>query len=101
MSRSISPRILKLLILSAGLLGLLLRFTLLHTAADEKGLLITGHWADTGVWLLTAAVIGVIFLVSRHCASPACCDTAVSPSILRCAGSLVAAWVSCFPVPPR
>ena len=91
MSRSVSSRILKILTLSAGLLGLLLRFTLLHTAVDEKGLLVTGHWADTGVWLLTAAVIGVIFLVSRHCASPACCDTAVFPSILRCAGSLVAA----------
>ena len=91
MSRSVSSRILKILTLSAGLLGLLLRFTLLYTAVDEKGLLVTGHWADTGVWLLTAALIGLICLALRRCTGPASYDAAFPASLLRCAGSLVAA----------
>ncbi len=91
MSRSVSPRISKFLVLSAGLLGLLLRLTLLRTAVDEKGLLLAGHWADTGSWLLTAAIIGIIFLVLRRCAGPEVYNAAFPASALRCAGSLVAA----------
>lgn len=91
MSRSVSPRILKFLALAAGLLGLLMRFVLLRTGVDGKGLLITGHWADTGSWLLTAAVIGMIFLCLRRCTGQPGCNAAFSPSPLRAAGSLVAA----------
>ena len=91
MSRSVSPRILKYLALAAGLLGLLLRFLLLQTAVDDKGLLISGHWAGTGSWLLTAAVIGIIFLALRNCTGPEGRETAFPASPFRCAGSLVAA----------
>ena len=91
MSRSVSPRILKYLALAAGLLGLLLRFLLLQTAVDDKGLLISGHWAGTGSWLLTAAMIGMSFLCLRRCAGQPGCDAAFPPSPLRAAGSLVAA----------
>mgnify|MGYP003301256897 CR=1 FL=1 len=62
MSMSAKPNQLKLFVAAAGLLGLLLRLVLLETALDEKGLLVSGHWADVGVWLLTAAVIGMICL---------------------------------------
>lgn len=91
MSRSVSPRILKYLALAAGLLGLLMRFALLRTGVDEKGLLITGHWASTGSWLLTAAVIAIIFLALRNCTGPEGWETAFPLSLFRCAGSLVAA----------
>ena len=47
--------------LGAGLLGLLLRVLLYSTGIDRRGLLISGHWAQIALWLLTAAVIGGIF----------------------------------------
>ena len=84
MSMSAKPNQLKLLIAVSGLLGLLLRFVFLQ-ATDERGLLVTGHWADTGVWLLTAAVIGIIFLfVGRQV-------EAKEAALPGCIGALVAA----------
>ena len=91
MSLSRKSNQLKLLLTAAGLLGLLLRFVLLQTAADEKGLLVTGHWADIGSWLLTAAMVGIIFFSLRHCTGPADYSAAFPKSMLRCIGSLVAA----------
>ena len=91
MSLSRKSNQLKLLLTAAGLLGLLLRFVLLQTAIDEKGLLVTGHWANTGSWLLTAAMVGVIFFSLRHCTGPKDYNAAFPKSALRCAGSLVAA----------
>lgn len=91
MSRSVSPRILKFFALAAGLLGLLLRLTLLQTGMDDQGLLVTGHWADTASWLLTAATIGIVFLYTRKCTGQNAYDTAFPASALRAAGSLIAA----------
>ena len=91
MSRSISPRILKFLAMSAGLLGLLLRLVLLQTAVDEKGLLIAGHWADSGSWLLTAVIIGIIFLALGRGAGPKTYPAAFPASVFRCVGSLIGA----------
>jgi len=91
MSRRISLPLFKYLIPTAGLLGLLLRLVLLQTAVDEKGLLVSGHWADTGSWLLTAAVIGFIILGLRRCTGPEAHSAAFAASVFRCAGSLVAA----------
>ena len=82
---SAKPNQLKLLIAASGLLGLLLRFVLLKTALDEKGLLVCGHWADTGVWLLTAAVIVMIFLFVGRQTEPK--ETALP----GCIGALIAA----------
>lgn len=91
MSLSRKSNQLKLLLTAAGLLGLLLRFVLLRTAVDEKGLLVTGHWADTGSWLLTAAMIAVIFFSLRHCTGSKDYNAAFPQSMLLCVGSLVAA----------
>lgn len=53
----------KHLILSAGLLGGLLRALLYLTGTDEKGLLIPWHWAHVGLWAVTAATaVGIVFL---------------------------------------
>ena len=91
MSRLISSTIFKYSVPAVGLLAFLLRFLLLRTGVDDQGLLVTGHWADTASWLLTAAVIGAVILFTRKSAGPEACDEASAPSALRCAGSLVAA----------
>lgn len=49
---------------AAGVLGLLLRIWL-FSAIDEKGLLPAKHFADTAVFLLTAIVLGLLFLITR------------------------------------
>ena len=92
MWQNTSPRILKITVLSAGLLGLLLRLVLLQTGVDEKGLLITGHWADYSSWLLTAGVIGLIFLSQRNRTGPADYSVAFPASPVRSVGSLIAAF---------
>ena len=46
---------LKILIPAAGLLGALLRCVFYLTGTDEKGLLVTGHWAHIALWILTGA----------------------------------------------
>lgn len=91
MTRRITPQIFKYLTLAAGIVALLLRFVLLETGVDEKGLLVTGHWADRAVWLLTAVMIGCIFLFARKYTGPDACHTASPASVPRCIGSLVAA----------
>ena len=91
MSSNLKTKYLKWLVAAAGLLAMMLRFTLLQTGVDERGLLATGHWADTGSWLLTAATIGVIFFSLRHCTGPKTYDAVFPRSMLRCAGSLIAA----------
>ena len=91
MPLTLKPNQLKLLTAATGILGLLLRHVLLQTNVDEKGLLIAGHWADSAVWLLTAAVIGVIFFALGRCEGVKAYESAFPASTLRCVGALVAA----------
>lgn len=49
---------------AAGFLGLLLRLWL-FSAIDEKGLLPAKHFADTAVFILTAIVMGILFLITQ------------------------------------
>lgn len=70
MKRSVKPSLLKYATLSAGILGLALRLVLYTTGMDENGLLLTGHWADIGTWLLTAAVILGLFLLRKKIPLP-------------------------------
>ena len=51
--------------LGAGLLGICLRLWLFAGGIDEKGLLITGHPANILLFILTAAVMAVLFLRLR------------------------------------
>lgn len=91
MSTNLKSKYLKLFVVAAGLLGLMLRAVLFATGMDEKGLLMSGHWADTAVWLLTAAVIGASFFALRRCAGPEVYDDAFPAPTLRAIGCLVAA----------
>lgn len=63
MTQVVRWRILKYLVPVSGILCYLLRSTLYSSGVDEKGLLVTGHWAATGLWLLTALTAGILFLL--------------------------------------
>lgn len=51
---------LQLFTLSAGLLGILLRVVLFTTGIDENGLLVSGHWARSGLLALSVLVCLVL-----------------------------------------
>lgn len=70
MKRSVKPEFLKYLVLGAGGLGLLLRTLLYHTGIDEKGLLISGHWAAVLLWVLTFATAAALLLLTRSIQGP-------------------------------
>lgn len=70
MKLSVKSENLKYLILGAGGLGLVLRTALYTTGIDEKGLLIQGHWASIGVWLLTALSAAALVLLTRSIRGP-------------------------------
>lgn len=50
---------------ATGILGLLLRIWL-FSAIDENGLLPAKHAADSGLFILTAITLGVVFLATRN-----------------------------------
>lgn len=91
MTLAVKPNLIKVATLAAGGLGLTLRSILFATGLDHKDLLVTGHWAGTAVWLLTAAVIGLIFFTTKMCAGPESFDEAFPASSFRASGALVAA----------
>ena len=62
MNRYIKSTYLPLISLGAGLLTMLLRFILLATGEDDKGLLVTGSFADIFSWLLAVATMVVILI---------------------------------------
>lgn len=91
MKLTVKPLHFKYLILGAGGLGLVLRVLLYATGIDEKGLLVTGHWAHWGVWLLTAATAAVLFLLSRPIQGPERYEDAYPVSFSAAAGCFLAA----------
>ena len=65
MNKIFKPVLAPILALAAGVVGFFLRFWLFRTGIDDKGLLVTGHAADTACWILTALVILVLALCVR------------------------------------
>ena len=65
MKHPFRSHILPLFTMGAGGLGFALRLWL-FSAVDEKGLLPAKHPAGTLLFLLSAAVLGILFLASRH-----------------------------------
>ena len=90
MALKLQARAMKYLIVAAGILGFALRTVLYTTGIDDKGLLVAGHWVDSGVFLLTAAVAAVLFLWCRNLTGETGYADAFQPSALRAAGSVVA-----------
>lgn len=70
MKKPINPENLKYLTLGAGGIGLVLRMVLYHTGMDEKGLLISGHWAGVALWVLTGLLAAVLFFMARPIQGP-------------------------------
>ena len=56
--------------LGAGALGLLLRILMYRTGVDYRNLLISNHWTQIALWILTAAVIAGIFLLRNRIPQP-------------------------------
>lgn len=79
---------LKYLILCTGLLCAGLRSILYLTGTDPKGLLVSGHWAHIAVWVLTAAVAGVLTIA---CIPPKNDDLPRMPAPLGVLGCFPAA----------
>ena len=71
MKLAVKSKQMKLLLVGAGALGYLFRTALYTGGVDEKGLLVSGHWAQTGIWLVTAAVALALLLWRRSLAIPA------------------------------
>ncbi|MBR4290058.1 MAG: hypothetical protein IKT52_05390 [Oscillospiraceae bacterium] len=59
-----NPKLLKLLILGSGILGLVLRIVFYATGVDGRGLLVSNHPAVIALWCLTAAVAAVLLVFS-------------------------------------
>lgn len=91
MKLSVKPVLLKLLTLAASGLGLMLHVVLLATGIDEKGLLISEHWAGRGLWILTAAMVAIVFLLTRPIRGSARYRDAHPASVIAGIGAMVAA----------
>lgn len=70
MKLSVKPENIKYLVLGAGGLGLVLRLALYGTGIDEKGLLISGHWAGIALWVLSALVAAALLFLTRSIRGP-------------------------------
>ena len=62
MNKLLKPNYLPWITLSAGAVGFLLRIWLLNTAVDQKGFLVSGHIAETLIWVLSAIMMAVLVL---------------------------------------
>ena len=90
MSLAVKPNRIKLTVLSAGALGATLRAVLFATGVDGKGLLVSGHWAGTSVWILTAAMALGLFLLLGKFQGTDQYDDAFPKSILGAIGCILA-----------
>ena len=70
MKLQIQPRLLKFLILGAGILGFALRALLYATGFDGRGLLIANHPLSIALWVLTAAAAAVLLLCGFKISGP-------------------------------
>ena len=87
---AVKPNQIKLLVGSAGILGLALRAVLYANGVDQKGLLISGYWAGNAIWCLTAVVAVVLLLLCRRLNGTQDCEKAFPASALGAAGSALA-----------
>lgn len=91
MKLSVKPNQLKYLILGAGGLGLILRAVLYATGVDEKGLLVSGHWAHFALWVLTALVFAALWLFTKEIQGPEAYRDCFPASTVRGIGAFAAA----------
>ena len=63
-------KLLRCIVLSAGLLGMSLRGLIYATAIDSKGLLIRNHWATWSILILTGFVLALLLVMTRKPLGP-------------------------------
>lgn len=90
MKNPVQANTLKYLIPGAGGLGLVLRILLYATGVDGRGLLVRGHWAATGLTVLTLAVLALVFLSTRANAETASQNVAYPVSVTAAMGAFAA-----------
>lgn len=88
---TLKPSNLKYLLLGTGGLGLALRALLYATGTDARGLLIRGHWAEIGLWLVTMVTVLGIFLLTRSITGSRHYSKAFPKSAPAAAGCIAAA----------
>ena len=91
MKKSLSPKLLPLLVLPAGVVGALVRLWLLSTGIDEKGLILPEHPANAVGYILTALALAAIFLCVRSASGEVPYRGLFPPSKVSAAGCWIAA----------
>lgn len=82
---------LKLLTLAAALPGFLLRSYLYASAIDQKGLMVSGHWASYALLALTLLFFAGLLLLARNPQKELSYEDCFTPSLWRGIGPLAAA----------
>lgn len=77
--------------LAAGLLGFILQLILNRTGVDEKGLLVTNHFAGICLYILSALVLAGLFFGVRELRNISRYSKAFPPSVFAFAGCVLAA----------
>ena len=96
MKPTLKTSILKYSALGAGGLGLLMRLALYETGFDGRGLLVTGHWANIGICVLTAIVIPVLFILCRTLSGSTSYRAAYPASPVSALGAALAGFAILF-----
>ena len=91
MKKYFQPKYIPLIALTGGGLGFLLRLWLYATGMEENGLLRTDHPANWLAFVLTALVLGAVFLCLRPLAGIPSYKRLFKPSVPAAAGSIAAA----------
>ncbi len=84
------PKNLPTLTLLAGGIGLVLHFLLLTTGVDDRGFFISYHPADIALWVLTAAFIVMLLLLTKGLTDRSKYRVNFPPSTLGSLGTLCA-----------
>jgi len=91
MKKLFVPGRIPFLVLFAGILGLIFRIVLFITGTDHRGLLVSGHWADTACWALTAVLLVVLALCCRPLVGNLRIERLFPPSVGAMLGNIAAA----------
>ncbi len=91
MKKFFQPKYIPLIALTCGILGFLLRLWLYTTGMEENGLLRTAHPANALLFVLTALVLGGIFLCLRPLVGVPPYKRLFKPSVPAAIGCVVAA----------
>ena len=89
-------KLLRCAVLSAGVLGMLLRAFLYATAVDHKGLLASNHWATWTILTVTGLILAVLLVATWKLQGPGAYEDCFPVSFCQGITSLLAAAVIAF-----